>query len=530
MAHRKTEWQRHRNMHRRTKETYRNENVQAPRGATLDADFLLQLHFVDEPSQLCSVDINERKLNSVNPEGLKLFTNVAQVDASINALTLGSFGCFVSLRELNLSLNGIHDVSFHAADFPHLEVLDLSYNHLSAQGLVSLGQLPCLRTLHLTGNQLHRLPLTFASSEPDHAELPAEEGVRQFEALEVLLLDNNRLSSNVFFSLTNLKRLQNLNLQGNRISAVPLIKVGDSSNVGQSSAEDGGHTNSDEYLKTMETLQMDSWDKDRKGRPLPLPELQHLNLAENKISTEEALVGAAQFPKLREIQIHSNPLITQKRGSLPLLTFYLQERRGIEIKRHNEQKAKKLPLQVFVDPKWKVEENLRNVSKRRFLTNPVCLTQTQNEKCEETIQEVTQSEDKNTSVHKNMKHFFITQAEDEPEFELLSSSQKRLRNSSGPEESTSYKTIQGIKANPDVLKSIGIHTAVRMLEHRLRNLNVYRDSKPKLDSIQTPYREREKKIKELPPVRPKMRASQRVDEMMKEMKASSAIKVVTLGV
>lgn len=42
--------------------------------------------------------------------------------------------------------------------------------------------------------------------------------------------------------------------------------------------------------------------------------------------------------------------------------------------------------------------------------------------------------------------------------------------------------------------STGIQTAVRMLEHTLRNLNVYRDSKPKLDSIQAPYREKEKKV------------------------------------
>ena len=42
--------------------------------------------------------------------------------------------------------------------------------------------------------------------------------------------------------------------------------------------------------------------------------------------------------------------------------------------------------------------------------------------------------------------------------------------------------------------STGIQTAVRMLEHTLKNLNVYRDSKPKLDSIQTAYREREKRV------------------------------------
>lgn len=33
-----------------------------------------------------------------------------------------------------------------------------------------------------------------------------------------------------------------------------------------------------------------------------------------------------------------------------------------------------------------------------------------------------------------------------------------------------------------------------MLEHKLKNLNVYRDSKPKLDSIQMPYSKREKRV------------------------------------
>lgn len=40
----------------------------------------------------------------------------------------------------------------------------------------------------------------------------------------------------------------------------------------------------------------------------------------------------------------------------------------------------------------------------------------------------------------------------------------------------------------------GIQTAVRMLEHTLKNLNFYRDSRPKLDCIQTLYTERQKKV------------------------------------
>ncbi|KAF3706454.1 X-ray radiation resistance-associated protein 1 [Channa argus] len=84
---------------------------------------------------------------------------------------------------------------FDAADFPFLEVLNLSYNYLSNEDIVSIGRLPCLKVLHLTGNQLQCLL----------PELPATEDTL-FSALEVLMLDDNKLSSEVFGSLTNLKR------------------------------------------------------------------------------------------------------------------------------------------------------------------------------------------------------------------------------------------------------------------------------------------------------------------------------------
>lgn len=86
-----------------------------------------------------------------------LFDNVAYIDASINSLSLGdytscrftfnkilclwqkdvtfcfptaSFSSFVSLRKLNLSLNGLCNMTFQAADFPHLEVRTLTLTYL----------------------------------------------------------------------------------------------------------------------------------------------------------------------------------------------------------------------------------------------------------------------------------------------------------------------------------------------------------------------------------------------------------------
>lgn len=150
-----------------------------------------------------------------------------------------------------------------------------------------------------------------------------------------------------------------------------------------------------------------------KKSSFPLPELQFLNLADNKvrrtiwcppplqneltrlcfhqIAEEEALMAAALFPMLRELDIHSNPLTTLRSGNPslllqetlflkitsampmllclwldtgdpPLLTYYLHERLGITIKRKKAQKkVLKLPLKLCDDPSWKVGVLLRRL-------------------------------------------------------------------------------------------------------------------------------------------------------------------------
>ncbi|XP_029304202.1 X-ray radiation resistance-associated protein 1 isoform X2 [Cottoperca gobio] len=462
-------------------------------------NFLLQLklHCVDKPSELCSVDISEQKLNSVQPEDLKVFDGVVYIDASSNSLSLGSFSSFVSLRKLNLSLNGLRNMTFHAPDFPQLEVLDLSYNSLSADDIVFIGRLPCLKSLHLTGNQLHHLP-----------QLPATEEDAPFKALEVLMLDDNKLSSGVFSSLSNLKRLKYLNLQRNHISEIPYLQLEGRSKPLQTSAEEERLAHTDERSS------------------FPLPELQFLNLADNKIAEEEALMAVALFPMLQEIDIHSNPLTTQRSGDPPLLTYYLQERLGITIKRKQTQEVGKLPLKVSADPRWKVEERIPKVSKKPKLMD----AQTQVEKRTATVE----SEGEyigDDSLQENTEHFFATQAPEVPEYECdLRADEKEVaanKDNAIPERFACCKML--MDANPDVVEPVGIQTAVRMLEHTLKNLNVYRDSKPKLDSIQMPYSGREKMIKELPPWKPVKQPTERVDKMIKEIKESTTIREVSLS-
>lgn len=53
--------------------------------------------------------------------------------------------------------------------FTFSQVLNLSYNYLSADDVASLGRLPRLKVLHLTGNQLRRLPPDLGSPSCDAA-------------------------------------------------------------------------------------------------------------------------------------------------------------------------------------------------------------------------------------------------------------------------------------------------------------------------------------------------------------------------
>ncbi|XP_029375825.1 X-ray radiation resistance-associated protein 1-like isoform X2 [Echeneis naucrates] len=229
-------------------------------------------------------------------------------------------------------------------------------------------------------------------------------------------------------------------------------------------------------------------------------------------------MAVALFPMLREIAIHSNPLTAQTRDP-PLLTYHLKERLGITIKSKKTQEVTKPPLKVSTNPKWKVEERISKVPKKPTLMEAPCPAQTE--------------EDKKS---RDNSQFFFTQAADssENEFDLQDDDKETGAEGKGKQDDnisskfTHYDWMDA-KPYPEAVQAIGIQTAVRMLEHTLKNLNVYRDSKPKLDSIQMPYRERKKRIQELPPLKPIQRPPERVDELIKQMRKSITIRRVSLS-
>nr|XP_014431179.1 X-ray radiation resistance-associated protein 1 [Pelodiscus sinensis] len=193
---------------------YTDETVQEN---ILDGPFLIQLHCVKIPSDLCSVDISNKNLVSAKEDDFEQFDSVAYINATENLLTLEAFRNFSGLRELELSLNGLRNIKISAGDFLHLEILDLSYNNLSPEDVRTLGVLSQLKVLHLTANGLRSLPSDLADSEQDGTS-------SRFPSLEVLLLDDNDLSHpSVFVSLANLRSLKQLNLDKNGISEVPYL-------------------------------------------------------------------------------------------------------------------------------------------------------------------------------------------------------------------------------------------------------------------------------------------------------------------
>ncbi|XP_030055856.1 X-ray radiation resistance-associated protein 1 [Microcaecilia unicolor] len=183
------------------------------KGNTLDFFFLMKTTSVNNPSDLCYVDLRDKNLTSAKDEDFKLFDCVVYISAAENRLALERFRAFSALRELDLSMNRIRNIMISKEDFPHLEFLDLSYNYLTKEDFLSLSVLPRLRVLYLTGNGLDSLSSEMAFSEP------------KFPSLEILKLDDNKLTHpSVFVVLANLINLRQLYLDQNGLSEVPYLK------------------------------------------------------------------------------------------------------------------------------------------------------------------------------------------------------------------------------------------------------------------------------------------------------------------
>ncbi|XP_075583867.1 X-ray radiation resistance-associated protein 1 [Pelecanus crispus] len=390
----------------------------------LDEPFLMKHHCLKNPSDLCSVNISSQNLVSAKEDDFEKFDCVAFINAAENLLTLEPFRKFPGLRELELSLNRLRNLKITAREFLHLEDLDLSYNNLSPQDIWTLGDLSQLKILRLTANGLRSLPPDLAGSW-DSAHL-------RFPSLEVLLLDDNRLSDpSVFVSLSHLCSLRELNLDRNRISAVPYLHQAESRQFFLHPALDGDSFRAEWYkslsslwqqprLPQQEDVEVpaeleakkgqleyvmlqNDGDLDRteavfnsgsqehpgpvvpreEGEPSALrtllapsmprdvcaafPELKRLSLAFNKIADEMALLPVAFFPCLKELTFHNNPLTTTRSGQPPLLTRLLQHNLGIKLVRQKSPAVERWHFSIPLKASRKVTSHLPKVTKRPLM-------------------------------------------------------------------------------------------------------------------------------------------------------------------
>ncbi|XP_062501658.1 X-ray radiation resistance-associated protein 1-like isoform X2 [Corticium candelabrum] len=183
----------------------------------------LRVCHVEDPSDLCNCNISGHQLEEVNINDLKLFDNVIRVNATENKLPFESMASFPALIELEMPLNDIYNVTITQGQFETLEVVDLSYNRVSATAILMLGILPCLKQLNLSANEIESLPV--AMSQPSYSWSDNKQILR-YQHLEKLVLSDNLLSDVTTFAiLAGLKSLQTLNLDGNMIFAIPELKL-----------------------------------------------------------------------------------------------------------------------------------------------------------------------------------------------------------------------------------------------------------------------------------------------------------------
>ncbi|XP_071989917.1 X-ray radiation resistance-associated protein 1 isoform X2 [Engystomops pustulosus] len=376
----------------------------------LDTSFLMRTHHVRRPTDLCAADLSDRGLTAAQWKEFTHFTCLAYINASENLLYLEAFRTFPALRELDLSMNGIHRITVIPGEFPHLEVLDLSYNSLSPGDVLHLGVLPRLRVLYLTGNRLTHLP-------PDLSAPPRKDAeIQMFPNLEVLMLDDNLLSlPTVFMSLAGLQRLHLLNLDDNSIPCVPFLS-GPVSPPAIRKTEPGGAVEGSGHV-VQDGLKMNITDGDRVDymvlrstedpdrtevvfpsprhpmtshralEPLdgavhpspppsplpscraspPLPSLRILSLANNKICYEEDVLPVALFPSLEEINLKGNPLTTLRKGDPPLLRSFLQQRLGIRVIRKESPDFHKPHLIIPRREKRKVTTHVPKIPKQPLM-------------------------------------------------------------------------------------------------------------------------------------------------------------------
>ena len=256
--------------------SYRSIDSEDEFNRVLDSQFIIDACGVDTAEDISTARLQHCGLVDCVDEDMAAFVNLAHLDVSGNAITFDSLSLLPRLEVLEMALSGLQWIDPRGG-FQALSILDLSFNKIAPDAILNLGRLPNLRSLDLSNNDLHELPLSMAASD-----------VATFEDLETLMLNDNHLTSpGVFQALAGLPALAMLDLNNNKIEFVPHLVP--------SAAESAAYD-----VHAVQPFQM----------------LQMLSLAENSIAKADDIITVANWENLQALHLWGNPLSTQ-RSSLP---------------------------------------------------------------------------------------------------------------------------------------------------------------------------------------------------------------------
>ncbi|XP_052862861.1 protein artichoke [Anopheles cruzii] len=263
-----------------------------------------------------TVNISSNELTLIHPGTFRELSHMFELDAGDNRLQEFIPGLPVAVERINLQRNRIAQLPAPASklwDLPNLRMLDLSGNELTRLPRAVFQPTPQLRLLSLARNQLQSV---------DDGSLLG------LGRLEVLNLQDNRVLALHERCFSPLENLRDLNLQGNRIEVLvdnlldanAFLEQFDASRNSIVDISGKAFRNS----RSLQTLDLSS----NQLRELPeslsgLAELRDLDLSYNQL-TELSPNVLVSWRNLEELKVSNNKVNQLHQGSLrnlPLLQY-----------------------------------------------------------------------------------------------------------------------------------------------------------------------------------------------------------------